>query len=58
MTPQHSNFHSTSLVKDGSQEADYKVEEHLQQEVVEEVLWQGIIVTCVKRPKGQQMVEL
>jgi serine palmitoyltransferase len=57
MKPQHSNSHSIASAKDTGREADHEVEERLLQEVVEEVLAQGVIVTRAKRLKGQEMVE-
>ena len=54
---QHSNSHSIASAKDTSCEAEYEAEERLLQEVVEEVLAQGVIVTRAKRLKGQEMVE-
>ena len=38
-------------------ESDYDTEERLLQEVVEETLAQGVIVTRAKRLKGQEMME-
>jgi len=57
MKPQHSNSHSIASVKDTGREAEYELEERLLQEVVEEVLGQGVVVTRAKRLKGQEMVE-
>jgi len=54
---QYSNSHSIVSAKDTSCEAEYESEERLLQEVVEEVLAQGVIVTRAKRLKGQEMVE-
>lgn len=57
LKPQYSNSHSIASAKDIGCEAEYESEERLLQEIVEEVLAQGVIVTRAKRLKGQEMVE-
>ncbi|KIM41257.1 hypothetical protein M413DRAFT_445294 [Hebeloma cylindrosporum] len=57
LKPQYSNSHSIASAKDANCEAEYEAEERLLQEVVEEVISQGVIVTRAKRLKGQEMVE-
>jgi serine palmitoyltransferase len=57
LKPQYSNSHSITSAKDTGCEGEYEAEERLLQEVVEEVLAQGVIVTRAKRLKGQEMVE-
>ncbi|KJA21307.1 hypothetical protein HYPSUDRAFT_203077 [Hypholoma sublateritium FD-334 SS-4] len=51
--------HPTSILsaKDIGREAEYDAEERLLQEVVEEALTHGILVTRAKRLRGQEMVE-
>lgn len=53
----HSSSHSATSAKDVGREVDYDTEERLLQEVVEETLAQGVIVTRAKRLKGQEMTE-
>jgi serine palmitoyltransferase len=58
--PKHhsSSSHSATSAKDPvGRESDYDNEERLLQEVVEETLAQGVIVTRAKRLKGQEMTE-
>ncbi|KAF8153294.1 serine palmitoyltransferase [Crassisporium funariophilum] len=56
----HSNPASVVSAKDkdaGGKEAEYEVEERLLQDVVEEALTQGVIVTRAKSLRGQEWVE-
>ncbi|KAH9474532.1 Serine palmitoyltransferase 1 [Psilocybe cubensis] len=52
----HHHSHHVSA-KDAVRDAEYEVEERLLQEVVEETLSHGVIVTRAKRLKGQEIVE-
>lgn len=51
--------HPTSILsaKDIGREVEYDAEERLLQEVVEEALTHGVLVTRAKRLRGQEMVE-
>ena len=49
--------HDYASPKNAIQMAEFDAEERLLQEVVEECIWQGVIVTRAKRLKGQEVVE-
>ncbi|KAF9484302.1 serine palmitoyltransferase [Pholiota conissans] len=57
-TPSRSHYSSILSAKDvPGRDAEYDAEERLLQEVVEEALAQGVLVTRAKRLRGQEMVE-
>ncbi|KAF8816700.1 serine palmitoyltransferase [Phlegmacium glaucopus] len=57
MSPSKYPQHSAASTKDAGRESDYDAEERALQDVVEETLAQGVIVTRAKRLKGQEMME-
>ncbi|KAF4613356.1 hypothetical protein D9613_010864 [Agrocybe pediades] len=55
---QHHSLHSAKdVARESARAAEYLVEERLLQEVVDETLAQGVIVTRAKRLPGQEIVE-
>jgi len=56
-TSSSKHHHSHASAKDVVRESEYELEERLLQDVVEETLAQGVIVTRAKRLRGQEIVE-